>query len=71
MHSTAEKFKEGATGDIYAHTIYSTKWKQRCFILDFVLHSTNPEVYESPPPGFDRKERIVFSKIASTFKLTD
>lgn len=66
-----EKFKEGATGDIYSHTVYSTKRKKRCFNLDFVLHSTNPEVYESAPPDFDSKERIVFSKIASTFKLTD
>ena len=64
-----EKFKEGATGDIYTHTIYSKKKKNRCFMLDFVLHSANPEVYKSPPPDFDQDEAAVFEKIVSTFKF--
>lgn len=64
-----EEFKEGATGDIYSHTVYSTKRKKSCFSLDFVLHSTNPEVYGSPPPDFGRSESEVFLKILSTFRF--
>ncbi|MFW6190792.1 MAG: hypothetical protein ACOC49_04005 [Candidatus Bipolaricaulota bacterium] len=64
-----EKFEEGATGDIYEHTVYSTKQGNRFFVLDFVLHSTNPEIYESPPPDFDRSEADVFRKILGTFRF--
>ena len=65
-----KEFEEGAAGHLYEHTIYSTVAGDSRFVLDFVLHSVNPGVFESPPPGFDWRERIVFSKIASTFKLT-
>ena len=65
-----KEFEEGAAGHIYEHVIYSTIEGDRRYILDFVLHSVNPGVLDSPPPDFDWKETIVFTKIASTFKLT-
>jgi len=64
-----KEFEEGAVGHLYEHAIFSTVEGDTRFVLDFVLHSVNPGVFESPPPGFDWRERIVFSKIASTFKL--
>ena len=66
-----KEFDEGAAGHLYGHTIYSTTAGDSRFVLNFVLHSVNPGVFESPPPGFGWRERIVFSKIASTFKLTE
>ncbi len=67
---TKKEFEEGAAGHLYEHTIYSTIEGGSRFVLDFVLHSVNPGVFESSPPSFDWRERIVFSKIASTFELT-
>jgi len=66
-----KEFDEGAAGHLYGHTIYSTVAGDSRFVLNFVLHSVNPGVFESPPPSFGWKERIIFSKIASTFRLLD
>ncbi|MFW6111890.1 MAG: hypothetical protein ACOC7Z_02595 [Candidatus Bipolaricaulota bacterium] len=65
-----KEFEEGAAGHLYEHVIYSTVEGDRRYTLDFVLHSVNPGVFNSPPPGFDWRETIVFTKIASTFRLT-
>ncbi|MBS3737332.1 hypothetical protein KGY72_09220 [Candidatus Bipolaricaulota bacterium] len=65
-----EDFEEGAAGHFYEYVIYSTVEGDRRYTMDFVLHSVNPGVFDSPPPGFDWRETLVFSKIASTFKLT-
>ncbi len=66
---TKREVTEGAAGHIYEHTIYSTRRGDRWLVLDFVLHSVNPGVYESPPPDFDRSEANVFEKILSTFRF--
>lgn len=65
-----KEFEEGAAGHLYEHTIYSTVKGDSRIVLDFVLHSVNPGVFDSPPSGFGWRETLVFSKIASTFKLT-
>lgn len=64
-----KEFEEGAAGHLYEHTIYSTVEGDHRYTLDFVLHSLNPGVFDSPPPGFDWRETIIFSKIASTFRF--
>lgn len=66
-----KEFEKGAAGHIYEHTQYTTLKGDRLFVLDFVLHSVNPGVFESPPPGFDCRERVVFRNIASTFRFLD
>ncbi len=63
--------EEGAAGHIYDHTIYSTIAGAHRFVFDFVLHSVNPGVFDSPPPGFDRSETDVFSRIVSTLKFKE
>lgn len=63
--------KEGAAGHKYEHMMYLTYKSTRYFLLDFVLGSTNPGMYESPPPDFGRNEADVFSRIASTFRFLD
>ncbi|MCF7890066.1 hypothetical protein K9M78_02495 [Candidatus Bipolaricaulota bacterium] len=66
-----KEFEEGAAGHLYEHTIYSTVEGNSRFVLDFVLHSINPGVFDSPPPDFDRSQANVFSGIASTFRFLD
>ena len=59
---------EGATGNYYDWIGYSTQKGTDCISLTFVLHSTNPGVYPTPPPLFDATaESAVFGTIMSTF----
>jgi hypothetical protein len=63
---------EGAAGNYYDWTAYSTTRNEVCVIISFVLHSTNPFNYPTPPPEFDRpSEAGVFTEIISTFKWTE
>ena len=39
-------------------------------LLDFVLHSANPGVYETPPPDFDEAaESQIFDQMINTFRF--
>ncbi len=59
---------EGAASQIYDWVAYSTSKGSDCVSLTFVLHSTNPGVFPTPPPTFDAMaESAVFSTIMSTF----
>ena len=59
---------EGATGNLYDWTAYSTLKGNACISLTFVLHSTNPGVFQTPPPLFDAAaESAVFGTIMSTY----
>jgi hypothetical protein len=63
-----ETGSEGAAGNIYDWTGYSTTKGTACISLTFVLHSTNPGVYPTPPPLFDKAaESAVFSSIMATY----
>jgi hypothetical protein len=60
---------EGAAGNLYQWTGYSTQRADVCASLTGVLHSTNPAMYSTPPPEFDQSaESAVFDQIASTFR---
>lgn len=59
---------DGAAGNIYNWTAYSTAKGTDCISLTFVLHATNPGNYPTPPPTYDMTaESAVFSTIMSTF----
>ncbi len=63
-----ETGSEGAAGNIYDWVGYSTMKSTSCISLNFVLHSTNPGVYPTPPPLFDSAaESAVFPVIMSTY----
>ncbi len=59
---------EGAAGNVFEWTGYSTTKGTACISINFVLHSTNPDVYPTPPPLFDKNaESAVFPVIMSTY----
>jgi Ig-like domain-containing protein len=59
---------EGAAGNIYDTVAYSTVRNNACISLTFVLHSTNPGNYPTPPPVFDKNaESAVFTTIINSF----
>jgi hypothetical protein len=59
---------EGAAGNIYQWTGYSTERDTVCASLTGVLHSAQPGNYSTPPPLFDEAaESAVFEQIVATF----
>jgi hypothetical protein len=61
---------EGAAGNVYDWVTYSTVRNTACISLAFILHSTNPGVYTTPPPLFDKNaESAVFATIMNSFNL--
>jgi hypothetical protein len=63
---------EGAVGNYYNWTGYSTEKDGVCASLTGILHSTNPLMYPTPPPEFDlTAEGAVFEQIADTFRWLD
>lgn len=66
-----ETQSEGAAGNLYDWTAFSTTKGNACISLTFVLHSINPGVYPTPPPVFNKAaESAVFDTIMSTFAYT-
>jgi len=58
-------------GNLYEFVAYSTKSNNNCVSLTFVLHSTNPGNYQTPPPEFDKAaESAIFDVIINTFDWT-
>jgi hypothetical protein len=63
---------EGAAGNIYHWTGYSTQRADVCASLTGVLHSAQPGNYSTPPPLYDEAaESAVFGQIAATFRWLD
>ena len=59
---------EGAAGNVYDWVTYSTVRNTACISLAFILHSTNPGVFTTPPPLFDKNaESAVFATIMNSF----
>jgi hypothetical protein len=55
-------------GHIYQSITYYTAQGDLCAKLDFILHSTNPDNYPTPPPVFDMSaETAAIQQIVSTF----
>lgn len=59
---------EGAAGSLYEWTSYSTLRNNACINLTFILRSSNPGNFPTPPPVFDKTaESAVFSTMIGTF----
>jgi len=59
---------DAVTSQIYQWVAYSTARGAACVSQNFVLHSINPGVFETPPPLFDEAlEKAVFEQIVATF----
>ncbi|MFZ5807835.1 MAG: hypothetical protein ACOY16_01000 [Chloroflexota bacterium] len=68
LEYTVVRGSEGAAGSRYNWTSYAIQDEDTCVTLDFVLHSSNPENYPTPPPLYDMGiESRVFNEIAATF----
>ncbi len=68
LEFTVLKGSEGAAGSRYDWTSYAIQDEDTCVTLDFVLHSSNPLNYPTPPPIYDPEiESRVFSQIIGTF----
>lgn len=62
------KGSEGAMGSRYDWTSYAIQNEDTCVTLDFVLHSSNPQNFPTPPAPFDPElESRVFAQIIQTF----
>lgn len=65
-----ETGSDGAAGNFYDWTAYSTLKGNACISLTFILHSVNPGNYQTPPPVFNKAaESAIFSTVMSTFAL--
>lgn len=63
-----ESGSEGAAGNIFDWVGYSALKGTDCISLNFILHSTNPGVFTTPPTIFDKTaESAVFTTMMSTF----
>jgi len=63
-----ESGADAGAGQFYEWLAYSTSKNNVCASLTFVLHSTNPGNYSTPPPLFDKAaESDIFAPILATF----
>lgn len=59
-----------AAGNIYDWIGYSTVRNNACIVLAFILHSTNPANYPTPPPVFDMaQETAVVNTVMNSYSL--
>ncbi len=60
--------EDGAAGNLYQWVAYSTAKNNACISFELRLHSTNPGVYETPPPVFDyAAETAIIQNMLTTF----
>ena len=60
-----------AAGNRYDFVAYSTSADNNCVSMTFILHSTDPGNYPTPPPEFDKAaESAIFDEIINTFDWT-
>lgn len=69
MEFTLESGADAGAGNYYVWKSYSTARADFCVSLNFVLHSTNPDNYPTPPAVYDEAlESAIFSEIVDTFR---
>ncbi|HUH97188.1 MAG TPA: NBR1-Ig-like domain-containing protein, partial [Anaerolineales bacterium] len=71
LNFVKESGEDSGAGQIHDWVAYSTLKGTNCISLSFVLHSSNPGNYSTPPPTFNMvTESSVFSDIISSFAFT-
>jgi hypothetical protein len=64
-----EEGADAGAGNIYKWTAYSVSNGSVCISLEFILHATNPSMYDVPPAEFDpAAESAVFEQMMDTFQ---
>ena len=65
-----ESWADAGAGNVYHVTGYSTLKEATCVSITFILHSSNPQMYDTPPPDYDAVvESQVFEEILNTFEF--
>jgi hypothetical protein len=65
-----ESGADAGAGNVYQLTSYSVLHGTTCVTITFVLHSSNPQMYDTPPPDYDAvAESRVFDKILNTLQF--
>jgi hypothetical protein len=65
-----ESGADAGAGNVYQLTSYSILHGTTCVTITFVLHSSNPQMYDTPPPDYDPvAESQVFTKILNTLQF--
>ena len=65
-----ESGADAGAGNVYQLTSYSILNGSTCVTITFVLHSSNPQMYDTPPPDYDPvAESQVFAKILNTLQF--
>ena len=65
-----ESGADAGAGNVYQLTSYSVLHGTTCVSITFVLHSSNPQMYDTPPPDYDPvSESQVFGKILNTLRF--
>lgn len=67
-----ESGADAGAGNYYNWTAFSTEKDGLCVSLSFVLHSTNPSNYPTPPPEYDAEaESAVMDEMLDTFRWVE
>jgi hypothetical protein len=62
-----ESWSDAGAGNVYHVTGYSTLKSATCVSITFILHSSNPQMYDTPPPDYDAvAESAVFGEMLDT-----
>jgi hypothetical protein len=65
-----ESWGDAGAGNVYHLTGYSTLKAATCVSITFILHSSNPQMYDTPPPDYDpAAESTVFDEMMNTFRF--
>jgi hypothetical protein len=65
-----ESGADAGAGQRYNSTSYSTLKGATCITITFILHSSNPQMYPTPPPDYDpAAESAIFDEMLGTFRF--
>jgi hypothetical protein len=65
-----ESWGDAGAGNVYHLTGYSTLKGATCVSITFILHSSNPQMYDTPPPDYDPvAESAIFDEMLNTFRF--
>jgi len=69
---TKQTGQGAAVGNRYDWTAYSTVYNNACISLAFIMHSTNPGNYPTPPPVFDKtaESAVIDTTMATYSRIT-
>jgi hypothetical protein len=69
---TKQTGQGAAVGNRYDWAAYSTVYNNACISLAFIMHSTNPGNYPTPPPVFDKtaESAVIDTTMATYSRIT-